>query len=214
MKHPIDSWIDISITLANGLLVWPGDPEFNIQLISSIEKGDETNISALSLCAHSGTHVDAPLHYIANGDDVTKIPVDKLIGNARVISILHEEAITKDELLLHSIKKGDRLLFKTNNSNENWTDKPFRENFIALQPDAAELLAETEVALVGIDYISIAGYHYGTIVHQLLLQANICIVEGLLLNTIEPGNYEMICLPLKIAGADGSPARVLIRKYQ
>ena len=207
-----EGWIDITMTLQNGIVNWPGDPAFEIHKISSFENGDDVNISAFSTCSHIGTHVDAPLHYIENGSDVTAIPLDHLLGDAKIIQIINNIEISLEEIKTYTINKGDRILFKTKHSNIDWSLKPFNENLIALTTEAASYLKEKEILLVGIDYLSISGMHNSKSVHQLLLSSGICILEGLNLQTIEPGNFELICLPLKIKGAEGAPARVLVRR--
>ncbi len=207
-----EGWIDITMTLQNGIVNWPGDPAFEIHKIASFENGDDVNISTFSTCSHIGTHVDAPLHYIENGSDVAAIPLDHLLGDVKVIQIISNIEISLEEIKKYSINKGDRILFKTKHSDIDWSLKPFNEKLIALTTEAASYLKEKEILLVGIDYLSISGLHNSKEVHQLLLSSGVCILEGLNLQTIEPGNYEFICLPLKIEGAEGAPARVLIRQ--
>lgn len=213
MKSIIDAkgWIDITMPLQNGIVNWPGDPSFVIEKLVSIENGGEVNISSISMCSHIGTHVDAPLHYFINGKDVTSIPLENLMGVAKIILIESAIEISISEIRKHDINGGDRILFKTKHSIEDWSLKPFDENLIALTTDAAEYLKQKEILLVGIDYLSISGMNNSKEVHQLLLSSGICILEGLNLQNIEPGEYELICLPLKIYNADGAPARVLIR---
>lgn len=214
MKSIIDAkgWIDITMSLQNGMVNWPGDPSFKIEKIAAIENGDEINISKISTCTHIGTHVDAPLHYFENGIDVTSIPLENLIGAAKIILIESTTEISVDEIKKHDIIKGDRILFKTKHSDDDWSLKPFDEKFIALTTDAAEYLKQKEILLVGIDYLSISGMNNSKQVHQLFLSSGICILEGLNLQNIAAGSYEFICLPLKIKDAEGAPARVIIRR--
>lgn len=205
-------WILVSTGLRKGIVEWPGDTKFEIN--TSIIKEDKLKISIsdIKTCLHIGTHLDAPLHYITNGDDVTKFNTELLIGEARVVAISNEKEITISDLENKSIKKGDRIFFKTVNSNSSWVNEPFKNNFVALSEPAAKYLVEKEIAMVGIDYISIAGTENCNEVHKILLGKGICIVEGLLLNSIEEGAYEMICLPLFIESAEGAPATILLRK--
>ena len=207
-----NEWIDISVPLKNGMVSWPGDPVFESRLISSIEKGDEINITAFSTCAHIGTHIDAPSHYIKNAADITSYPLTTLTGIVRILFIDDERFITKESLEKYSIKKGERIFFKTTNSNSKWLMHPFKKEYVALTTEAAIYLRQQEIILAGIDYLSIAGEKNSHDVHTTLLEAQICIVEGLDLSKVKPGEYEMVCLPLKITGSDGAPARVIIRE--
>jgi arylformamidase len=209
-----NSWIDISVTIQDGMVHWPGDERVNLHRTSSINDGEEANVTAISMSAHTGTHIDAPLHFIKDGKDVTQIALDKLTGEANIFQIENEQAITLEVIKNFEINKGDRVLFKTKNSEKDWTMRPFNKNYIYLATDAAKYLKEKGVACIGIDYLSIAGEINGAEVHKILLGAEICIIEGLNLKNIEPGFYEMICLPLKLKGADGAPARVVIRKIE
>ncbi len=213
MKSIIDAqgWIDITTVLQNGMVNWPGDPAFRLEKIASIGNGDGVNISTISTCTHIGTHVDAPLHYFETGTDVISIPLENLMGAVKIILIHHKTEITIEEIRNYVINKGDRIIFKTKHSNQDWSLNPFDENLIALTTDAAEYLKQKEIILVGIDYLSISAMNNSKEIHQILLSSQICIVEGLNLQNIEPGDYELICLPLKIKNADGAPARVLIR---
>jgi arylformamidase len=211
-SKPDNEWIDVTVGLQAGMVNWPGDPKFEIHKLTTLEKGDDANISVISSCVHIGTHVDAPLHFFQKGYDVTAIPLATLIGKARVIEIQNAVEITREEIEQHNIKKGERILFKTKASGINWTLKPFNPDYVALTIPAASYLAETRVCLVGIDYLSIAQIANSTIVHRALLDKNICIVEGLDLSNVNEGDYDMICLPLKISNSDGSPARVVLKK--
>jgi arylformamidase len=190
---------------------WPGDPPVEVSRQLSIERGDPANLSAVSMSAHTGTHVDAPLHFIAGGAPVDEVPLDAAIGRARVIEIADPEAVGADELRGHAPRRGERLLLKTRNSARRWWEEGFDEDFVHVDPAAAELLAEAQVALVGVDYLSVGGMQSGAETHRHLLGAGIWIVEGLELSEVAPGDYELICLPLRLAGADGAPARALLR---
>ncbi len=212
-KTLTNDWIDISVALQEGMAQWPGDPAFSLDKDCTI-KDDNVNVSSVSICLHTGTHIDAPLHYIENGVDISSLDLNKLVGLARVIEIKNSTWITIEELQLHGIKKGDRILFKTKNSSVDWILHPFLETFVALTNEAAEYLAATGVALVGIDYLSISGVHNAPVVHQALLGSGVCIVEGLNLSEVTEGNYDLVCLPVKIKNADGAPGRVIIRKIQ
>ena len=205
-------WIDISVPLKNGMVTWPGDPEITIERISDIEKGDRINLSQIRLGSHTGTHIDAPLHFLRDEKGTDKIPLNVLAGIARVIRIKDPVSIKSDELISHQIEYGERILFKTRNSEQNWTMKAFLEDFVFISTDAAHFLAEQKIEIVGVDYLSVGGYKKnGTEVHRILLKAGVWIIEGLDLSQVEPGKYELICLPIRIADSDGAPARAILR---
>ncbi|MDD4875997.1 MAG: cyclase family protein [Dehalococcoidales bacterium] len=206
------SWVDISIPLKDGMVHWPDDPPVVIKRIGNIENGDAANLSVLSMGAHSGTHVDAPLHFVKNGEGIDHIPLDTVIGRAQVIEIKDPESIKPEELAEHRIRNGDRILFKTRNSPHTWQDDNFTKDFIFISDAAAEFLVNRGVRLVGIDYLSVGSFkHDGSRVHHRLLSSGVWIIEGLNLANITPGNYDFICLPLRIVGGDGAPARAILR---
>ena len=206
------SWIDVSVTLKDGMVHWPGDPPVHISHALDLERGDPCTVSQLEMGAHTGTHMDAPAHFIRDGIGIDAMPMDAAMGTARVISIGDEESIKVEELEQHSIGQGERILLKTINSDRCWDTDSFVEDFVYISEPAARYLAERKVKLVGVDYLSVGGYHAdGVAVHQALLNAGIWIIEGLDLKQLQPGQVELICLPLKIAGGDGAPARAFVR---
>jgi arylformamidase len=209
-----NSWKDITVDIENDMVHWPGDVPVKIQRTKEIVKDGDANVTAFSMSAHTGTHIDAPLHFIKDGKDVTQIALDKLNGKTKIFQIEDEQQITLEEIKNFEINNGDRILFKTKNSDEDWTMQPFNEKYIYLGTDAANYLKEKGIVCIGIDYLSIAGRANGEEVHKILLGAEISIIEGLNLRNIEPGLYEMVCLPMKLKGADGAPARVAIRKIK
>lgn len=178
-----------------------------------ISLGDVANLSEITGSAHTGTHMDAPLHFIENGASIDTLPVSVTVGRARVIGIQDRETIRVGELEPHEIARGERVLFKTANSSRLWKTGTFQENYIYIPPDTAEYLAAVQVQLVGVDYLSVGGYHWGNPeTHRALLGAGIWIIEGLNLEHVEPGEYELVCLPLKLVGSDGAPARAVLRR--
>jgi len=211
-KTNMENWIDITTPIENGMVHWPGDIPVSVQQSSSLANGDEANVTTLSMSAHTATHIDAPRHFIANGKDITQIPLEILTGPAKVFHIQDPHSITLKEIKDFPITAGDRLLFRTCNSDKAWAMQEFQQTYVYLATDAAEFLQARGIVCVGTDYLSIAGEENEAEVHKLLLGSDICIIEGLNLNHIEAGNYEMVCLPLKIKWADGAPARVIIRK--
>jgi arylformamidase len=206
-------WIDVSVTLRTGMVTWPGDPPAHISHALSIERGDPCTVSLLELGAHSGTHMDAPAHFVAGGTGIDTMPLDATIGPARVIVIDDPVSIKIEELEQHAIQTGERVLFKTRNSDRAWEADPFLEDFVYLSAPAAQYLVERQVRLVGIDYLSVGGFQAdGVETHQALLSGGVWVIEGLYLGQVRPGEVELICLPIKIAGGDGAPARALVRQ--
>ncbi|CAN5631505.1 cyclase family protein [soil metagenome] len=203
--------IDISVPLVNGGLIYPGNPAVAIAPQQSIAEGASANVSTLSFGSHTGTHVDAARHFFDDGQPVDELPLDKLIGRATVLEFADDVMqIGAKELEGHNIEGAQRILLKTRNSA--LLEQPeFVRNYTFLTPDGAELLAEKGVELVGIDYLSVeqfrSGHHRA---HRTLLERQIVIVEGLQLGGVAPGVYDFICLPLRIAGMDGAPARAVL----
>jgi len=192
---------------------WPGDPPVSISRAKDMDRGDVCNVSLLSLGAHTGTHMDGPVHFVAGGEGIDCMPLDASIGAARVIAISDRASIKPEELERHHIRRGERILFKTSNSDRCWDTDRFVEDFVYISAAAARYLADRHVKLVGVDYLSVGGFREdGIATHQALLQAGIWLIEGLNLKKVRPGSLQLLCLPLKIAGADGAPARALVRE--
>ena len=206
-------WIDVSVTLKTAMVNWPGDPPVRFSHVLSLERGDPCTVSLLEMGAHTGTHMDAPAHFVRGGIGIDEMPPDAAIGLARVIAIHDRESIKVDELAQHSLQRGERILFKTYNSEHCWDTDSFVEDFVYLSAPAAQYLVERQVRLVGIDYLSVGGFRAdGVEAHQALLNAGIWVIEGLNLKQVRPGRVQLVCLPLKIAGGDGAPARALVRQ--
>jgi arylformamidase len=207
------NWIDVSVPLTTGMVHWPGDPEPNFGRISEIEHGADANVTFCRMTAHTGTHMDAPVHFVPGTGGIDEFPLEVGIGRARVIEIPAEaNAIGRNELQGKGLGKGERVLFKTRNSRARWHDQDFQRGFVAVNASGAKVLSDTGVALVGVDYLSIGLFQAdGAETHRILLNAGIWIVEGLDLREVPEGEYELICLPLRIQGCDGSPARVALR---
>lgn len=207
------AWIDISVPLHTGMVHWPGDPEPNFGRISEMEAGAEANVTFCRLSAHTGTHMDAPCHFLAGGKSIDLFPLEVGIGPARVIVMPPECAVIgRHELEGKGIKRGDRVLLKTRNSKKRWDNLEFERDYVAINASAAEFLVESGVKLIGVDYLSVGVFEGdGPETHRRLLGAGVWIVEGLNLAHVEEGQYELVCLPLPITGSDGSPARVVIR---
>ena len=201
---------DITMPLSAELPVYPGDSPVVITPWLSIACGDPANVSRVTLCSHSGTHLDPPRHFSDSGMSVDEIPLERLIGKARVVEILGVTMIGRDELRRLPIKGVERLLLKTDSSGL-WKQSEFKQDFSALSVDGARYLLESGVKLVGIDYLSVEHVEGDGEVHRMLLDNDVLILEGINLADVAPGEYELICLPLKIKGGDGAPVRALLR---
>ena len=205
-------WIDISTPIAAGMVHWPNDPAVDIVPTKDMARGASCNTSRLTLGSHTGTHIDAPRHFLPDGVGVDAMPLDVMVGPARVIEFRDTDVITAEALARAKPRRGERLLIKTSNSRRCWSRAEFVEDFVYLATPAAELLAERGVRLVGVDYLSVAGYKKNTTeVHRALLGAGAWILEGLNLSAARPGPCDLVCLPLRIVGGDGSPARALLK---
>ncbi|MEJ2738750.1 MAG: cyclase family protein [Dehalococcoidia bacterium] len=208
----ISDWTDISVPLRSSMVHWPGDPPVVIERIDGEGQEDAAAVSALSLVSHSGTHIDAPSHYLPHGMSIDLMPPEMTIGKARVLEIQDRHSIKPEELIPYRIQKDERVLFKTNNSQRVWNTDEFIEDYVYITVEAAQLLAKLCIKMVGIDCLSVGGYQDdGAATHRILLKNGIGIIEGLDLSGIQPGVYELICLPLNIYGGDGAPARAIIR---
>lgn len=207
--------IDISLPISPEMPVWPGDPPILLDKIQSIDQGAHVNVTQMSCSVHSLTHVDAPHHFLNDGRTVDTLPLELLVGPVQVIAIPDEiNTVTASVLESSSIQPGTkRILIKTRNSNL-WRqgDRNFHEDFAAITPGGAEWLVDHEVLLVGVDYLSVAQFKQGGPTHRILLTAGIVVLEGLDLSAVEPGSYGLVCLPLKILGSDGAPARTILIK--
>lgn len=203
---------DISVPVYNGMPVWPGDEGVEIERVSQIEAGANANVSHLSLGAHTGTHVDAPYHFVPSGITLDQVPLDYFVGPALVVEVTGQPLITAEHLKAANLPAGvQRVLFKTDNS-QIWARprQEFEPAFVALSPDAAQFLVDLGVILVGIDYLSVAPFRQSRPTHLALLSAGVAILEGIDLRTVEAGWYTLYCLPLKLVGVDGAPARAIL----
>lgn len=204
--------IDISVPLAPGLARWPGDPPLTAERLWDTARGDPCTLSRFALGSHTGTHVDAPRHYVGEGAALAHMPLDATVGPCRVAAFPGGSRVTAADLVRIDPRPGERLLLKTPNSLVRWDREPFDENFVCLDEGGAALLAERRVRTVGIDALSVGRPGpEGDEVHRLLLGAGIWLVEGLWLGGVEPGDYELLCLPLRGPAVDGAPARAVLR---
>jgi arylformamidase len=204
---------DISLTVTPALTVWPGDPPIVLERMVKMEDGAHNNISRIASGVHAGTHVDAPYHFIAGGKTIETLPLESLIGPASVVEIAEDrQLIGAADLRSAGVRRGmERVLLKTGN-NRYWLQPglPFQKDFAALNQDGAAYLVECGVRLVGIDYFSIAPFDDSVPTHRTLLGAEIVILEGINLSEVQAGKYDLYCLPVKLGGSDGAPARAIL----
>ncbi len=210
--EPVAGWVDISTPLEDGMAVWPGDPPVRVTRFLDLGRGDPCTVSHLSLGAHAGTHVDAPLHVLPGGAPVDAMPLDATVGPARVIAIRDPRSVEPAELAEHALARGERVLLRTRRPDRRPVDAPLDPVSVPVSPAAARFLVERGVRTVGVDSLSVGGVGpEGDETHRTLLGAGVWVVEGLDLSAVAPGDYELICLPLRLAGAEGAPARALLR---
>jgi len=209
-------WLDATATLDPAATpVYVGDAPMKFDFLKDMRKGDAFTLSVYSMGAHSGTHIDAPMHFVRDGASIDRVSLEPLIGPARVIEIADTiQGIDAAELNRHDWRGAARLLFRTRSSVRGWMKSPtFHRDFAYIAPDAAQLLADAGVQLVGIDYISAEQFGAPTPrTHQILLGKGIPIVEGMALEGVSAGDYDLIVLPIKVAGHEGAPARAVLRK--
>jgi arylformamidase len=201
---------DISVPNRPGMHSYPGDPEVRIEAYRRIAAGDPVNVSLLTMGSHTGTHVDAPYHFIADGPRLGDVPLDRMVGEALVADLRGRAAIDAAALGAVPLQRGDILLCRTDNS-WRWEAPGFQRDFTYLTEDAADALVVRGVRAVGIDYLSIEEFGSKDFpVHHRLLGAGVFVIEGLDLRTVEPGRYTLVCLPLKFPELDGAPARAVL----
>jgi len=203
---------DISVPISPDLPVWPGDPAVELERIANIAEGANANVSRLACGVHVGTHVDAPVHFVEGAASIESLPLDRLLGRAYVAEFGEIDVI--DDETLDSVNipaEVSRLLFKTQNS-AFWSESPhsFHEDFIAIDARGAQWLTDRGVHTVGVDYLSVAPFGDSVPTHTILLEAGVVIIEGLNLSGVDAGWYSLYCLPLKLVGSDGAPARAVL----
>jgi arylformamidase len=208
-------WLDLSAPIGPRLPVWPGDPPLRLRQVGALARGDPSNLTELAMSAHVGTHVDAPLHFIEGAAAVHELPLGALVGRARVLHLDDTPEVQAASLAEAAVRPGERLLLRTRNSQRAWWREPFQEGFVGLSLAAARLLAERQVACVGVDYLSVGGFRAdGPAIHRTLLAAGVVIIEGLVLERLAPGPVDLVCLPLRLEGSDGAPARAMARPLE
>jgi arylformamidase len=205
--------LDITLTISSIMPTWPSDPCVVLERMSKIEDGANANVSRMVMGVHTGTHVDAPIHFLPGTTGVDVLPLDILIGPVQVIHLSDAvDSINAEVIRRAGLKPGtQRVLFRTRNS-DYWAnnENQFQKGFVAIPLDGAQCLVELGVRLVGIDYLSISPYKNSRPTHETLLKANMIVLEGVDLSQVPEGIYQLICLPLKLSGCDGAPARVVL----
>lgn len=204
--------IDVTVPLDANIPTYPGNTPFGLEAVKRISRGESSNVSSLHMSVHAGTHVDAARHMFDDGAGTEQLPLEMLCGRARVVEVTTRKGITADDLSGFDLREDVRLLIKTHNSRL-WGSPTFHEDFIGVTEPAARYLVDRGVKVLGIDYLSVEEFKKpGAPAHHTLLGAGTIVIEGLNLRDVEPGTYEMFCLPLSIVGADGAPARVVLRQ--
>ncbi|MGL1862876.1 MAG: cyclase family protein [Pseudodesulfovibrio sp.] len=205
---------DISLPVSDDMVCWEGDPPPRMRQVLSIANGDACNLTTISMGVHTGTHIDAPYHFLEKGVTTDCIKLGALIGECRVVHVESAITIEKEDLENLDLAGCKRLLFKTRNS-ESWAreDKEFNKDFIALGLSGARYIADLDIDLVGIDYLSIESYHsQHNEVHKTLLEKGVVILEGINLANVYEGTYELICLPIRLEDSEGAPVRAVLRE--
>lgn len=208
-------FIDISFPYFDGMAIYPNNPQYCCRKVSDLQGGDSCNVSEIAMGTHTGTHLDAPSHFIQNGMTIDELPLERINGKAKVLCI-KETVITEECLKKYEIGKNDIIIFRTSNSNV-FDGSKVLESYVTLDYEGAQYLVAQGVRMIGIDYMTIerprAMREQGKSVHEIILGAGIPVLETLDLRNVEEGEYMLYCLPLKLAGADGSPVRaVMIRR--
>jgi arylformamidase len=204
--------IDVSVALDTALPSYPNNLPFSLEPVKRLARGDSSNVSALHMSAHSGTHVDAPRHFFDEGTGTEALPLEMLIGRARVIEVRPRGGITAEDLGGVDLSEDVRVLIKTPNSRL-WGNPEFHKEYVGIAESGARFLVDHGIKVVGVDYLSVEVFKTpGAPAHHVLLGGGTIVIEGLNLRDVDPGVYEMYCLPLRIVGSDGAPARVVLRK--
>lgn len=218
MNNWYEGWQDVTYPIFEGMTGWPGQPATEYDVLSCIHCGDQARVTVVKMSVHSGTHMDAPSHFLAQGKDISTVPIDFGMGPVRIAKLDSENEVTPAHLEAYEartrpLQAGERLLLRTPNSDKKfWLQDPFDTEYHGIGPAAAAWIAKRKLRMVGVDYLSVGPFHNGNPqTHRALMTGGVWIVEGIDLRRITEGDYELICLPLKMVGCDGSPVRVLLR---
>ncbi|WP_238751965.1 cyclase family protein [Neolewinella maritima] len=213
-----EGWTDVTYPIFENMTGWPGQPNTHLETLSCIHCGDTAKVSVLHMSVHSGSHMDAPNHFMAEGIDISRSPFEVGLGPVRIARIDCAAEVTPQDLedyeaRTRPLEAGERLILRTPNSDKGlWLQHPFDKDYHGIGPAAAAVIAKRKLALIGVDYLSVGPFYEGNPqTHRTLLGGDVWIIEGVDLRRVTEGDYEMICLPLKIVGSDASPIRILIR---
>ncbi len=203
---------DLTIPMSMTSVVWQGDPPVSLVKEADIALGDDYTLTRINISAHTGTHVDAPAHFVAGGKGMETLDLNILVGPALVVDVSDVAQLSAAILETLAIPPGTlRILFRTQNTIRQLLHRPeFSADFVGVEADAAQWLVQRGIRLVGVDYLSVAPFSDIKATHDILLEAGVIPVEGLDLTDVAPGLYQFICLPLKIVGCDGAPARAIL----
>ena len=221
MNEWYEGWTDVTYPIFEGMTGWPGQPDTDLETLSCIHCGDQAMVSVLHVSLHSGTHMDAPSHFLAQGVDISRAPFEVGMGPVRIAEVDCAAEVLPRHLLDYEartrpLEPGERLILRTPNSDHDfWLQEPFNREYHGIGPEAAKLIAARKLKLIGVDYLSVGPFAEGNPqTHRALMGGGVWIMEGIDLRQITEGNYEMIALPLKIAGGDASPIRILLRSLE
>lgn len=221
MSNWYEGWTDVTYPIFENMTGWPGQPATQLDTLSCIHCGDTAKVSVLHMSVHSGSHMDAPNHFMAEGIDISRSPFEVGLGQVRIANINCSAEVRPEDLQAYEartrpLESGERLILRTPNSDKGlWLQKPFDEDYHGIGPAAAKYIVNRQLQLIGVDYLSVGPFHEGNPqTHRTLLGAKVWIIEGVDLRRVEEGDYEMICLPLKIVGSDASPIRILIKPHR
>jgi arylformamidase len=204
--------IDVTVPLDETLPTYPNNTPFSLEPVQRLARGDHSNVSSLHMSAHCGTHVDAPRHFFDSGPGAEALALDLLLGRARVIEVASRTGVSAEDLKDEDFSDDVRILIKTRNS-QLWGSAEFHADYVGVTESGARHLVERGIKVVGVDYLSVEKFKTpGAPAHHVLLGAGTIVIEGLNLRDVEPGLYDLYCLPLRIVGSDGAPARVVLRQ--
>jgi len=203
-------YYDISLNLSAETVRWITSPPFELHERRRMSRGDHNNSSAVNMSVHSGTHVDAPFHFVAEGAAIDSLPLELFIGPALVRAVDADRYITEEHVSAIDLEGETRILFKTRNS-ALLHRSAYDPDFVAFSVEAARALVARGVKLVGLDYLSVAHGDEQVPVHRAFLDHGVALLEGVDLSEVEPGRYELICFPIRLRGLDGAPCRAVLR---
>ena len=211
-RRNLSNIIDISVALRPQIPTWPDSRGFRLEPTLRLDAGEKANVSQLNTDVHVGTHVDAPWHFLANGRTVEQLSLEVLVGKTVVVELPEVKEVTAEDLAALDLPQDTRRLLLHTRNSQLWEREitEFQKDYVALTADAARWVVDRGIRLIGVDYLSVQRFHDSPLTHEILLEAEVVIVEGLNLSQVPAGMYNLTCLPLKLVGADGAPARAIL----